>query len=69
MRGGGVDKEGGGADEEGEGVDKGRGSVLADDEAGGDEVDADAGDAGYFDNDASVALDALDDALDAGEGS
>ena len=68
MRGGGVDKEGGGADEGGEGVDKGRGSVLADDEAGGDEVDADAGDAGYFDNDASVALDALDDALDAGEG-
>ena len=50
-------------------MDKGRGSVLADDEAGGDEVDADTGDAGYFDNDASVALDALDDALDAGEGS
>ena len=64
-----MDEEGEGVDEEGEGVDKGRGSVLADDEAGGDEVDADAGDAGNFDNDASVAIDALDDALDAGEGS
>lgn len=47
----------------------GQGLVLSDDERLGNEVDADTADAFDFDDDAAVALDALDDAFHAGEGS
>ena len=47
----------------------GQGLVLSDDERLGNEVDADTADAFDFDDDATVALDALDDAFYAGEGS